>query len=466
MDYKVKEHQSRLFEVIDLLVEAVQSGCEKRRLAGKDLPKLRASITKLVTDSVAITKGRKQKRWASIHKMAGYYTASQYHNAEITYRIHVERAYQTLIELGYLAELKAGVYTKANRYLTRYEATDKMVSLFSERERTSLHEYAPKSDNPESIRLHLKDENNQKYLARYDVTEDIAHMRDQMAFINDVLARATFDLEITRDELEALEDQMHERGKERSEGDGRLRLQDTILYRVFNDSDFKTGGRLYGGWWQTIPSRYRNRVRINGKRTVELDFSTLHPTMLYAELGMSAPKDSYEIELFPTHFEYGRTFDDYRTLIKRCFNAMLNAGHRLMRPPRDVDLPSWNLKWDQMVDAILEKHSPIANQFFNGRGLQLQFEDSEIAVNLMQSFAKKYGMVPLLPVHDSFICHNAYEETVRAAMKREFRRRFNAKVGVKVTSWEDDPTHLANNKSGDLSVFDEDISDLAEAFGF
>ena len=291
-----------------------------------------------------------------------------------------------------------------------------MVRLFSESERASLYTYAPKSDNPELIRLHLKDQDNQKYLARYDVTEDIARMRDQMAFINDVLARATFDLEITRDELEALEDQMHERGKERSDGDGRLRLQDTVLYRVFNDSSFKTGGRLYGGWWQTIPSRFRNRIRINRKRTVELDFRSLHPTMLYAKLGLEVPTDLYDVRVHPRSFGDGLTQSDYRTLVKRCFNAMLNANHRIVHAPQDIDLQVWGLKWKQMVDAILEKHSPIADQFFMGRGLALQFDDSEIAINVMEGFAKKYGMVPLLPIHDSFICHHGYEKDVRQAL--------------------------------------------------
>ena len=42
--------------------------------------------------------------------------------------------------LTFETSLKGGLYTKANRYLTRYEATDKMVSLFSERERAALSE--------------------------------------------------------------------------------------------------------------------------------------------------------------------------------------------------------------------------------------------------------------------------------------------------------------------------------------
>ena len=105
----LSDTRKRFHKVVDKLVEEVQNSCKKRRLGRNDLSKLRASVAKLVTDSVAITKGRKQRRWASIHKMAGHYTASRYHNPEITYRIHVERAYDTLIGLQYLTEVKAGV---------------------------------------------------------------------------------------------------------------------------------------------------------------------------------------------------------------------------------------------------------------------------------------------------------------------------------------------------------------------
>ena len=47
-----------------------------------------------------------------------------------------------------------------------------------------------------------------------------------------------------------------------------LMLSKRSLYRVFNDTEFQTGGRFYGGWWQEIPSKYRDRITIDGKRTV------------------------------------------------------------------------------------------------------------------------------------------------------------------------------------------------------
>ena len=457
-----KPYNDKLENAVILLTNLVQENCGKRKLGGADLLKLRRSVVALISDSVAITKGRRRKRWASIHKRSGWYTASRYHDADITYKIHVKRAYETLISLGYLVQIKRGVYDENSKFLTRYEAADILIDLFSEADRVQLRHINWNRSNHELIRVQLKDSDGRKYLENYDDTSDAIKMRDQMTFINDVLSKSTFDLEITRDELEQLEDKMHERAKERDEGDGRLRLQDVSLYRVFNDVDFTLGGRLYGGWWQTIPSEYRRRIRINGKRTVELDFGTLHPTILYQEAGMRPPTDSYDIALRPKSFDSVRNPDAFRGLVKACFNAMLNSTYRTTRPPRDIKLKPWGLKWDQMVDAILEKHQPIADRFFAGQGLRLQMLDSTVAANLMENFAKQMGTVALLPVHDSFICHHGYETDVTRAMKAEFKKVFKTDILVKRTIWDDDLSHPSRDPDK-RSVFDAD-ADLLDAF--
>lgn len=110
-----------------------------------------------------------------------------------------------------------------------------------------------------------------------------------------------------------------------------------------------------------------------------------------------------------------------------------------------------------MVDAILEKHQPIADRFFTGQGLRLQMLDSTVAANLMENFAKQMGTVALLPVHDSFICHHGYAEQLEAAMKAEFRKVVKSGVKVKTTSWDDDPSHPALDPNK-RSVFDEDAN--------
>ena len=39
----------------------------------------------------------------------------------------------------------------------------------------------------------------------------------------------------------------------------------------------------------------RQRITINGEPTVEIDFSSFHPTLAYAECGLPLPADAYRI---------------------------------------------------------------------------------------------------------------------------------------------------------------------------
>ena len=425
----------------------------QRKMNPQGFAKLELSVRKLVMDSVSISKGQKKQKWASIHLNKNHYVSSRYQNELITYRIHVERAYHGMIELGYLRELKSGVNTPTVKYLTRYEATDKLVSVFKTDDLSSLAVTKPVIENPELIRVRLNI-NGERHLVDYDESPRTREMRENVAFINSVIARQRYDLELTDAEFLELEDRMHQRSLERNEGDSRLRLHDRYLYRVFNSLDFDNGGRFYGGWWEGIPSEYRAKLLINGKRTEELDFSSLHPTILYAKHGLALPKDAYVISLRPTKFPKGKSIIDFRKVVKRTFNAMLNAEKRLHAPPRELALHEWGVKWRALVEAIEEQHAPIASEFFSGVGLSLQHEDSQIAEQLMIMFAKENGMVPLLPVHDSFICHHGYAEEVRAKMKQLFRKRFGADIEV------------SEIRVADSIGFIEETADLEELLTF
>ena len=59
-------------------------------------------------------------------------------------------------------------------------------------------------------------------------------------------------------------------------------LTKKMLYRIFSNNDFGQGGRFYRGWWQNVPSEYRQFITIDSKRTQEYDFSQLGPNMIYS----------------------------------------------------------------------------------------------------------------------------------------------------------------------------------------
>ena len=87
--------------------------------------------------------------------------------------------------------------------------------------------------------------------------------------------------------------------------------------RVFNNSDFKQGGRFYFHWTQRIKSEKRKDITIDAKDTVELDYSCLHLSMLYGLENLIPPKgDLYALPGIDSRF---------RPIIKKAVNIAINA---------------------------------------------------------------------------------------------------------------------------------------------
>ena len=124
------------------------------------------------------------------------------------------------------------------------------------------------------------------------------------------------------------------------------------LHRVFNNGTLDDGGRFYGGWWQNIPSHNRKRITINWHPTVEVDYSSMHPNMLYAMEGTSAPTDCYALDGFPV---------EHRNLLKTTFQKLLNATGKIRAPRIDALPEGWT--WAQILDGLREFHRPISRHF-------------------------------------------------------------------------------------------------------
>ncbi|MER9328980.1 hypothetical protein [Mesorhizobium sp. M0488] len=184
----------------------------------------------------------------------------------------------------------------------------------------------------------------------------------------------------------------------------------TRLYRVFNQGRFDHGGRFYGGWWQSIPGRYRRFITINGTPTVEVDFSGIQVAMLYAMIGQQLEGDAYAIEGFGPEF---------RRVVKTATLAMINAKGRI-EPPHKSDLPP-SVTWNDLREAIMAKHKPIAKFFGSGEGIRLQRLDSDIAADVMIRMIEKG--IPVLPIHDSFIVAEGHDNELSEIMLSAYRQR-------------------------------------------
>ena len=142
--------------IIDGLAEKVVSHTYKRKPDSDSQRKIRISIRKILMDSISPSRKAKRQHWASIHKNSNHYASSQYNNPDITYKIHIERVYKSLIRLGYLVEVKPGVFDGNVRLLTRYEATDKLTSLFDEKTLQTLPVQERVLETPELVRVRIE----------------------------------------------------------------------------------------------------------------------------------------------------------------------------------------------------------------------------------------------------------------------------------------------------------------------
>ena len=103
-----RDHKYRRFyEIVNQLVDELQehvwseTGKAKRRLKGGGLEKLHYSVECLVRDCMAVVLHRKRKSEAAIRK-GQYYYSSNRPDQMLTYSIHIERAFEGLVELGHL----------------------------------------------------------------------------------------------------------------------------------------------------------------------------------------------------------------------------------------------------------------------------------------------------------------------------------------------------------------------------
>ncbi|WP_338531274.1 hypothetical protein [Nitratireductor thuwali] len=189
------------------------------------------------------------------------------------------------------------------------------------------------------------------------------------------------------------------------------------LYRVFNNGTFENGGRFYGGWWQGIPGRYRKFLTINGYTTAELDYSNMQIAMLYAREGRQLEGDAYAVEGVP---------QEYRGLLKKTLFKIINARGHIRAPLVASRPPGWD--WRTLLEALEQRHQPIAAYFRSGIGIQLQRLDSDIAERVMIRMRADGNLA--LPVHDSFIVMDGQQDALREAMSGAYRDIMGANIEI------------------------------------
>ena len=187
------------------------------------------------------------------------------------------------------------------------------------------------------------------------------------------------------------------------------------LRRIFNNSDFAQGGRLYGGFWQAMSSDERQEhILIEGDCCVELDYGQMSLAILYGLTGTKPPEgDLYDLsaEGIPT---------DYRKGVKKVIQALINSSKVPTKMPKGVRklIPSrYSIK--DILEAVARKHPAIYPQMTSGIGMQLFRKESDILVDVLLTL-KTQGIVAL-PIHDAVVVRDDNSDKAEAVMKKVFR---------------------------------------------
>ena len=211
-------------------------------------------------------------------------------------------------------------------------------------------------------------------------------------------------------------------------------LPPSEMFRVFID-DQNHGGRYYGSMVQRLPKEIRHGIMIQNadgteEPLVELDYSQLHPTILYCEKGLTPPEHPY-----------GNVTCTDREERKVALLVMINAEDKEsaigamrqhFRDGMGYTKGSKKLKSDyieSLFDEVAKINKDIAESFFTGEGSRLQGIDSTIATKVIYDFMQKYPSEPIECLHDSFMV----PEKRKHFLKRKMVEHFQAVVGTTFT---------------------------------
>jgi hypothetical protein len=217
----------------------------------------------------------------------------------------------------------------------------------------------------------------------------------------------------------------------------------------FTGSNLKNGERLiYGGrfysygknHFQSLSQDERKTICFNGEASCELDYSSLHISMLYAMAGHQLDVPAY-----------GFLGKENKTICKKMLlvaincsserelkNAMNNIIEKLKKKTFK-EMKDWEIKffiawtkikpdWIELLQRFKEYHKIIAEDICNPEhkicnGLILQNKDSQIIMDVIAHFIEKG--IPCLPIHDSVIVPLQHKEELREVMETAYSKHMN-----------------------------------------
>ena len=327
---------------------------------------------------------------------------------------------------------------------SRMRSTPSLLELFQQYG-VKLHMVDQSARKP---LIQLKDENKEPMALPDDAESKrlIDRFTANLNEINTAFAQTFIGLHITNRELCSIAEHMSNR-----EWPSYLDFSRKRVHRIFNNGSFDQGGRFFGAWWQNVPSEYRYFIHISHdgethSPTREIDYSSMHPAIAYAQVGLALDSDPYEIPaVTECANEYQR--QEIRNAAKLALNVALNASSissarraivnelvkqrdRLEIRTGEVYVPDGCPEVPELLSDLLSLNEPIAEFIATGAGREFMRRESDIAERVMLRMLREKGAV-VLPVHDSFLVHSDYERQLERTMLEEFEEETGQECALK-----------------------------------
>ena len=197
-------------------------------------------------------------------------------------------------------------------------------------------------------------------------------------------------------------------------------------------------GRMHRGWWQSIPSKFRPFITIDGKPTVELDYSAQVLNMAASHSKVQLIGDPYVVDLGVSCLDA----ETQRKIVKSCVVVMINTKSKIaaMQAAKKKieedelwtsDVMELNCKFIYgFFDRIFAHHPFLKRYAFKSLGKMFFFHDAQVARRIIDIFLENGKVV--LPIHDGFVALKEDANSLRHAMEQAWFETFETIIGIKM----------------------------------
>ena len=247
-----------------------------------------------------------------------------------------------------------------------------------------------------------------------------------------------------------------------------------VEYKRIYSETLQEAGRFFvaGGGIQLIPEKYRSKfLTFNKESVVELDYSSIHPFILYERLNLSGGWDCHVKEILGEGFTpYGAdlseivntdeqliqdhilkynldSYDPVRNIAKLALLVSINASDRTAavgavssKLLNDRKKPENKQKFlgllspvsvGSICDALRHHNMLIEDYFYCDMAMKLMNTDSNISARIVEDMIQQDESILLY--HDSYICRASAEEKLYNTMVKAWKDEVGAADFCKIS---------------------------------